>query len=129
VTEDDAAARSPTDLAQQMREAADRLMTGWTRTVGSVSGAVAPGLSAMPHFPALPATVSAQQVQKLLDDLSARRLQVQTLRDQLTTFDEQLGMLEASLQPVAEWTRTWAAAEKSVSDFWRAPGGTRPGSG
>jgi hypothetical protein len=48
---------------------------------------------------------------------------VQTLRDQLTTFDEQLGMLESSLQPVVEWTRTWAALEKSVSEFWRPPGG------
>ena len=53
---------------------------------------------------------------------TARRTQVQTLRDQLTTFDEQLGMLEASLQPVVEWTRTWAALEKSVSEFWRSPG-------
>ena len=31
-------------------------------------------------------------------------------------------MLEASLQPVVEWTRTWAALEKSVSEFWRSPG-------
>jgi len=123
VTDDDAVAGSPADLARQLRDAADQLMAGWTAAAGSMSGGVPLSRPAMPQFPALPATMSAQQVQQVLDDLSARRVQVQTLRDQLSTFDEQLGMLEASLRPVVEWTRTWAALEKSVSDFWRAGGG------
>jgi acyl carrier protein phosphodiesterase len=66
--------------------------------------------------------VSAEQVQRVLDDLAARRAQVQALRDQLATFDEALGALEANLRPMAEWTRTWAALEKSVADFFRPPG-------
>jgi hypothetical protein len=115
---------SPADLARQLREAADRLMTGWT-SVGSRPGG--PGESSIPRLPVFPATVSAEQVQRLLDDLSARRAQVQALRDQLTSFDEQLGVLEAGLRPVVEWTRSWAALEKSVADFWRLPGSRSSG--
>lgn len=114
---------SPVDVARQLREAADQLMAGWTTAAGSMTGAAAPRRPSMPRLPALPATVSAAQVQQVLDDLAARRAQVQALRDQLSTFDEQLGMLENGLRPVVEWTRTWAALEKSISEFWQ-PGGT-----
>ena len=58
----------------------------------------------------------------MLDDLAARRAQVQALRSHLETFDEQLGALESNLRPLAEWTKTWADLEKSVGDFWRMPG-------
>jgi len=122
VTEDRAAAGAPADIARQLREAADRLMAGWTSTPGSIAGAAPVARPPLPRLPALPATMSADQVQRVLDDLAARRGQVQALRDQLTEFDEQLGMLESSLRPVVEWTRTWADLEKSVSAFWRSGG-------
>ncbi len=156
-----AAARSMTQLAQQMREMADRMLggglPGWPApgtggadrpaaghpdregageaTPGSPrpgradggSGAPVPARPAvpgMPSFPGLPgapprpATVSARQVQAAVDDIAARRAQVQALVTQLTTFDEQLGTLETSLQPLLQWLRTWSDLEGAVTDFW-----------
>ena len=123
MTEDRGAAGSPLDVARQLREAADRLMAGWSASAGAVTAAATGSGPARPALPKLPATMSAEQVQTVLDELTARRAQVQALRDQLTSFDEQLGLLEDGLRPVLEWTRTWADLEKSMESFWRLPGG------
>jgi hypothetical protein len=108
----------PADLAGQLRAAADRIMAGWTSMAG---GGGAPSL---PALPTMPATMSAEQLETFLDDLAARRAQVQALVTQLQGFDEQLGTLEASVRPFVEWTRTWADLEKKMAGFWRPPSGT-----
>jgi hypothetical protein len=72
----------------------------------------------MPGLPATPATLSAQQLQAVVDDIAARRSQVQALVAQLTTFDEQLSTLETSLRPLLQWLRTWSDLEGAVTDFW-----------
>jgi hypothetical protein len=108
---------SPADFAGQMRAAAERVMAGWTAAATSGAGATKPAM------PALPATMSAKQIQALLDDLAARRAQVQALVTQLETFDEQLATFETSVRPLLEWTRTWADLEKTLSEFWRPPAG------
>ena len=157
-----AAARSMTQLAQQMREMAERMLsgglTGWpvagglgqpgtsqsgagqagssgavggqTRTgtrgadAGSGGGPAVPGLPAIPGMPpipgmpATPATMSARQLQAVVDDIAARRSQVRALVGQLEAFDEQLGTLETSLRPLLQWLRTWADMECAVTDFW-----------
>jgi hypothetical protein len=77
-----------------------------------------PGMPPMPGLPATPATLSAQQLQAVVDDIAARRSQVQALVAQLTTFDEQLGTLETSLRPLLQWLRTWSDLEGAVTDFW-----------
>jgi len=122
-------ARNPADIAGQLHAMADKLMSGWASAAGAAAKRPAvpavpamPSMPSMPAMPAMPATLSAQQMQAVLDDLAARRAQVQALRSSLDTFDEQLGALEASLRPIAEWTKSWADLEKSVGDFWRLPG-------
>ncbi len=149
------AARSMTQLAQQMREMADRMLTGglagWpvpgaARPASplaeprpgpgpAASGPAAPAGPApvgdpppgrapaarppgTPGMPPTPTTMSAQQVQAVVDDIAARRSQVQALVAQLTAFDEQLGTLETSLRPVLQWLRTWSDLEGAVTDFW-----------
>jgi hypothetical protein len=107
--------RSPDDLARALREAADRVMSGWTAAAGSMRPPALPDLSGSP------ATASARQVEAVLDDLAARRAQVRALQEQLTGFDEQLGTLEASLRPLLEWTRTWAELERALGGFWSPP--------
>ena len=154
-----AAARSMTHLAQQMRDMAERMLSGglpgWPvsgalgtgttsgsgaastdngpRTADSRSGSggaatgprpAIPGLPAIPGMPPLaglpgtPATMSARQLQSVVDDIAARRSQVQALVASLTVFDEQLGTLETSLRPLLQWLRTWSDLEGAVADFW-----------
>jgi hypothetical protein len=142
-----AAARSMTQLAQQMREMAERMLAGglpgWplAGTGSSASTATAPpvahtagsagtgdpatsnlpaipGMPPIPGMPATPATMSARQLQSVVDDIAARRSQVQALVAQLATFDEQLAALETSLRPLLQWLRTWSDLEGAVADFW-----------
>jgi hypothetical protein len=133
-----------TQLAQQMREMAERMLGGgmaaWpvaggagkaspapavgSGPAGGASAAAVPGLPAipgmppMPGLPTTPATMSARQLQAVVDDIAARRAQVQALVAQLTVFDEQLGALETSLGPILQWLRTWSDLEGAVTDFW-----------
>lgn len=145
-----AAARSMTQLAQQMREMAERMLSGglpgWpvpgaagapasgtaratandapAPRAGAAPGTGLPGLPAIPGMPpipgmpATPATMSARQLQAVVDDIAARRSQVQALVASLTAFDEQLGTLENSLRPLLQWLRTWSDMESAVTDFW-----------
>jgi hypothetical protein len=150
---------TPADLARTLREAADRLMSGWTAALtgppardavkaeaGSAPDADAAagspgdagarpgsgprwpaGVPGMPDLSAVlgplvpPATLSARQLQTVLDDLAARRAQVQALRTQLGLFDEQLAALETSLGPVLEWTQAWAGMEQTMTNLWQPP--------
>ncbi|MHA6782085.1 hypothetical protein ACVGOW_14025 [Pseudonocardia saturnea] len=95
----------PSELVRRLREATEQVMSGWT------------GARPVP-----PATLSARQLQAVLDDLAARRAQVQALQAQLGLFDEQLATLETSLGPLLEWAKTWAGVEGAVTDLWRLPG-------
>ena len=150
-----AAARSMTQLAQQMREMAERMLGGgmaaWPvaggtgktgpapagaapaggsgPAAGGPAGGSAPGLPGLPAIPGMPpmpglpttpATMSARQLQAVVDDIAARRAQVQALVAQLTVFDEQLGALETSLAPILQWLRTWSDLDGAVTDFWTA---------
>ena len=113
----------PADLAGQLRAAADRIMAGWTSMAGA-GGTAAGGTPKLPELPTMPATMSARQLETFLDDLAARRAQVQALVTQLQQFDEQLGTLEASVRPFMEWTQAWADLEKTMTGFWRPPSGS-----
>jgi hypothetical protein len=62
-------------------------------------------------------------MEAFLEDLAARRAQVQALVTQLQGFDEQLGALESGIRPFVEWTRTWSELEKATTEFWRPPAG------
>jgi hypothetical protein len=116
---------SPADFAGQLRAAADRIMAGWTAAstsaAGAMAGGAAPAVPGLPALPPLPATLSAQKMEAFLEDLAARRAQVQALVTQLQGFDEQLGTLQSGIQPFVEWTKTWAGLEKTMSDFLRPP--------
>jgi ABC-type transporter Mla subunit MlaD len=95
--------RTPADLAAQLRAAAERVTAGWTATPP-------------------PATLTTQQLQAVLDDLAARRAQVQALQYQLGTFDEQLAALETALAPLHEWTAAWSGFEQAATTMWQPPG-------
>ncbi|WP_222264300.1 hypothetical protein [Modestobacter marinus] len=113
--------RNPADLAAQMRAAAERMMAGWTAAAGGSVPGQPPATPPGPGFvmPTMPATMTGRQMEAVLDDLSARRAQVQALVAQLQAFDEQLATLETNLRPFLAWTRKWAGVESAMADFWR----------
>jgi hypothetical protein len=126
VSEGQGAPGSAGDFAGQLRAAADRIMAGWTAAATSaagMAGGAAPSVPVVPSLPSLPATLSAPKMEAFLEDLAARRAQVQALVTQLQGFDEQLGTLESGIRPFVEWTRTWAELEKTMTEFWRPPAG------
>lgn len=118
---------NPADFAGQLRAAADRVMASWTAAstsaAGAMAGGAAPSVPTLPTLPPMPATLSTQKLEAFLEELAARRAQVQALVTQLQSFDEQLGTLESGMKPFVDWTRTWADLEKTMTDFWSAPPG------
>ena len=54
-------------------------------------------------------------------DLVVRRRSVETLKAQLSSFDEQLAVMEQILGPLAEWSRTWADLEQRLLNMGPRP--------
>ena len=59
----------------------------------------------------LPGALSATQTKALADSIAAQRRSIEALKAQLSSFDEQLAVLEGLLAPLAEWSRAWADLE------------------
>jgi hypothetical protein len=69
--------------------------------------------SAPSPFP-LPGGLSAAQLGSIVDSVGAQRRSIEALKAQLSAFDEQLGVLEKILGPVAAWSRAWADYEERL---------------
>jgi hypothetical protein len=70
---------------------------------------------------ALPGAFSAAQMAALTDSVAAQRHSIETLRTQLSLFDEQLAALEQILGPFAEWSKTWADFEQRLLSMGLGP--------
>lgn len=78
----------------------------------------------LPHVPGslpLPGTLSAAQLKSTADAIAAQRRSIGALQAQLSSFDEQLAVLERILGPLAEWSGTWAALEQRLLKAGREP--------
>jgi hypothetical protein len=64
-------------------------------------------LPAAPGAPALPGAFSAAQMASIAESIAAQRRSIEALKAQLSSYDEQLAVLEQILGPLAEWSRTW----------------------
>ena len=75
-----------------------------------------------------PGAFSAAQMTSIADSIAAQRRSIEALKAQLSSYDEQLEVLEQILGPLAEWSRTWADLEQRLlnMDPGRRPEG-RPG--
>ncbi len=60
----------------------------------------------------------------IADSIAAQRRSIEALKAQLSSYDEQLVVLEQILGPLAEWSRTWADLEQRLLSM-----GLRPESG
>jgi len=57
----------------------------------------------------------------ITDSIAAQRRSIAALKAQLSSFDEQLAVLEQILGPFTEWSKTWADLEQRLLRMGRRP--------
>jgi hypothetical protein len=97
-------------------------LRGFTDRARSVAGSV-PARLHLPALPSPPGAMSAAQVSAIAQTVKAQRQSIAAIRAQLDAFDQQLGVFERILDPLVEWSSTWAQLEKAVGDFVRPANG------
>ena len=107
--------RSVEEFVAQLRGFTDRAR-------GLAAGAVPSGLS-LPRLPSPPGVLSAAQLGAIASAVRGQRRQIEAMSAQLQAFDEQLAVFERLLDPLVEWSGTWARLEESMAEFVRGPGG------
>ncbi len=113
------------EFVAQLRGAAERLedLTGLSAQLPS--GGSLPSLPGLRTWPT-PGNFSAAQLRSVAASVAAQRQSIQTLKTQLTAFDEQLALLEGMLEPLAEWSKTWADLEDRLMHLRHRPSGSGP---
>jgi hypothetical protein len=119
-----AASRLVQDFIGQLRAATER-MENLTRSGGRLPLPLGPT--------ALPGALSAAQLKSITDSIAAQRRSIEALQAQLSSFDEQLAVLENIIGPLAQWSSTWAGLEQQLLNMGRpqpkdgGPGGMPDG--
>jgi hypothetical protein len=78
-------------------------------------------------FP-LPGALSAAQLTSIASSVAAQRRSIEALKAQLSSFDEQLAVLEQILAPLVGWSSTWAELEQRLLTMRREPPAQSPAS-
>ncbi|MGY2067475.1 hypothetical protein [Blastococcus sp. SYSU DS0619] len=102
--------RSIDEFVNQLRGFSDRAR--------NLAGAV-PGRLSLPALPSPPGAMSAAQVRAIAEVVGAQRQSIAAMTAQLQAFDQQLAVLEKILDPLVEWSSSWARLEEAVGDFVR----------
>jgi hypothetical protein len=112
-------------VTRSIEEFVNQLRTFTDRARGAV-----PTRLSLPALPSPPGALSAAQLRAVAQAVRAQRASMAAVRDQLEAFDQQLAVFERILEPLVEWSATWARLEEAVSDFVRreprADGGGPP---
>ena len=117
--EADGAAPAPSGLvARSIEEFVGQLRSFTDRARGLAQGAV-PSRLALPALPSPPGALSAAQLRAIASTVSAQRRLIGAMTEQLEAFDQQLAVFERILEPLVEWSSTWARLEEAVSDLVR----------
>ncbi len=104
-----------------------RLVQEFTAQLGAITGrledlaGLGGGNPRAPGALPLPGSLSAAQMTSIADSIAAQRRSIAALKAQLSSFDEQLAVLEQILGPLAEWGRTWAELEQRLLNLGRGP--------
>jgi small-conductance mechanosensitive channel len=91
------------------------------RAVAEQAEGLRPAWPASPGAVTLPGGLSAAQMAAITDSIAAQRRSIEALKTQLSSFDEQLAMLESILGPLAQWTKTWADLEQRLLNLGPGP--------
>jgi hypothetical protein len=95
--------------------------TSQLRAAAQKAGGPHPARQASPGTLALPGGFSAAQMASITDSIAAQRRSIEALKSQLSSFDEQLAVLENILGPLAQWSRTWADLEQQLLNMGSRP--------
>lgn len=106
---------TPGSVPALVQEFIDKL-----RAAAEKAGEPHPARQASPGAP-LPGALSAAQMASITDSIAAQRRSIEALKAQLSSFDEQLEMLENILGPLAQWSRTWADLEQRLLNMGPRP--------
>ncbi|TFV45436.1 hypothetical protein [Blastococcus sp. TF02A-35] len=101
-------------------------LRGFTDRARSLAGAVPQRLS-LPQLPSPPGALSAAQLKAIAEVVGAQRQSIAAMTAQLQAFDQQLAVFERILDPLVEWSSTWARLEEAVGDFVRREPGQGEG--
>jgi hypothetical protein len=96
-------------------------LRGFTDRARSLAGAVPARLS-LPSLPSPPGAMSAAQLRAIAQAVSAQRTSIAAMQAQLEAFDQQMAVFERILDPLVDWSATWARLEEAVGDFVRPNG-------
>ena len=99
-------------------------LRGFTDRARAVAGAVPAKLS-LPALPSPPGAMSAAQLRAVAQTVRAQRQSIAAMTAQLEAFDQQMAVFERILDPLVEWSSTWARLEEAVGDFVRRDGTDR----
>ena len=110
--------RSIDEFVNQLRGFSDRAR--------SLAGAV-PSRLHLPALPSPPGAMSAAQLKAIAQTVHAQRQSIAAMQAQLEAFDQQMAVFERILDPLVEWSSTWARLEEAVGDFVRRDGPTPAG--
>jgi hypothetical protein len=99
-------------------------LRGFTDRARSLAGAVPSRLS-LPALPSPPGAMSAAQLRAIAQTVRAQRESIAAMQSQLEAFDQQMAVFERILDPLVEWSSTWARLEEAVGDFVRRDGNDR----
>jgi len=111
-------ARSIDEFVSQLRGFSDRAR--------SIAGTV-PSKLHLPALPSPPGAMSAAQLRAVQQTVRAQRQSIAAMRAQLDAFDQQLGVFERLIDPLVEWSSSWARLEEAVGDFVRPSSSTDDG--
>jgi hypothetical protein len=93
-------------------------LRGFTDRARSIAGSV-PSKLHLPALPSPPGALSAAQLRAVQQTVSAQRQSIAAMRAQLDAFDQQLAVFERLIDPLVEWSASWARLEVAVGDFVR----------
>jgi hypothetical protein len=63
--------------------------------------------------------MSAAQLRAVAQAVTAQRQSLTAMRAQMDALDQQLAVFERILEPLVEWSSTWARLEEGVSSLVR----------
>ncbi|NYJ08729.1 hypothetical protein [Petropleomorpha daqingensis] len=107
--------RDPGLVTRSIEEFVSQLRSFTDRARGLAAGAV----PSLPSLPSPPGAMSAAQLKAIADSVKAQRASLQAMVVQFQAFDEQLAVFERILEPLVEWSSTWARLEEGVASLVR----------